>query len=148
MPKQKILVVTDDDKRRTLLASILEAAGFSVMFGHESAEAGTLAASVLVEANKGAAAEYKRLLEKLSVLGEMLGTAHDPSAIFSAILDFVVQSVPCSTLLISLYDEKDDTRRSIYLWYGGSEIDVTGMQPFPAGSGFSKQAIKSCAVMI
>jgi signal transduction histidine kinase/CheY-like chemotaxis protein len=148
MPKRKILIVSDDDERRDLLASILEAAGFPVVLGHENIAASDLAATVVAEANGQAVDEYKRLLEKLSGLGQTLGTAHDLSAIFAAILKFSIQLVPCSALLISLYDEAAETRRFIYFWYNNREVDVTALEAFPAGSGPSKQAIMSGEVTI
>ena len=148
MPKRKILIVSDDDERRDLLASILEAAGFPVVLGHENIAASELAATVVAEANGQAVDEYKRLLEKLSGLGQTLGTAHDLSTIFAAILKFSIQLVPCSALLISLYDEAAETRRFIYFWYNNREVDVTTLEAFPAGSGPSKQAIMSGEVTI
>ena len=147
MPKQKILIITDDDERRDLLASTLEAAGFPVTFGDEDISERRLAA-VVAKANEQAVAEYKRSLENLEWLGQMLGTAHDLSAIFAAILEFSVQSVPCSALLISRYEELGRSRRFIYSWCNGSEVDVVGMAAFSAGSGPSSQAIGSGEVMI
>jgi len=143
MSKHTILVVSDNDERRTLLASTLEAAGFPVVFGREE-----IAATIVAEANEQAVAEYKRLLEKLAGLGQMLGTAHDLSAIFAAVLWFSLQLVPCSALLISLYDEAAETRRFIYFWYNDREVDVASLEAFPAGSGPSRQAIESGEVMI
>jgi signal transduction histidine kinase/CheY-like chemotaxis protein len=102
----------------------------------------------LIDANNRAISEYIRLLEKLATLGQKLGSARDLSGIFSAVLEFANASMPCSALLISLYDKEQSTRKLVYMWYNGKELDISDFESFPVGNGAVGQAIKSGKVTI
>jgi PAS domain S-box-containing protein len=106
------------------------------------------AEAALAEASKHAIFEYIRLLERLATLGQKLGAARDLTAVFSAILDFARDSVPCSALLISLYDKDKSVRKVIYLWYNNREMDVSNLEAVAVGEGSVGQAIKSGEVLI
>lgn len=107
-----------------------------------------LAETALAEAGDRAIREYVRLLERLAALGQKLGTARDLTAVFSAILEFTLASVPCSALFISLYNKERSTRKGIYLWYNGKEIDISDMEPVEIGEGSVGRAIKTGEVII
>ena len=100
------------------------------------------------ETSESAIFEYIRLLEKLAALGQKLGAARGLTAVFSAILEFARDSVPCSALIISLYDKDKSVRKIIYMWYCGKELDVSKFKPVVVGEGAVGQAIKSGEVII
>ncbi|HVE59682.1 MAG TPA: response regulator [Pyrinomonadaceae bacterium] len=106
------------------------------------------AEAALAEANDRAIREYDRLLERLATLGQKLGTGRDLTAIFSAILEFALASVPCSALFISLYDKEQSTRKIIYMWYNGNEMEVSSLEPVPVNTGSVGQSIRSGEVII
>jgi PAS domain S-box-containing protein len=89
----------------------------------------------LVEANQRSIRQYDRLLQRLSALAQASGSARDLTTVLRAIRDFARASVPCSALLISLYDEQKSQRTIVYLWYNGGEMDVSILQPVPVGRG-------------
>lgn len=100
------------------------------------------------EAKQHAIDEYVRLLDKLAVLGQSLGTATDLATIYTAVLTFTKASVPCSALFISRYSRERSNREGLYLWYNGLEIDVEGIDPIPVADGPVGQAIKNGEVNI
>jgi PAS domain S-box-containing protein len=106
------------------------------------------AETALTEVNDRAISEYVRLLERLAALGQKLGTARDLTAVFSAILDFASASVPCSALLISLYDSEKSTRKAVYMWYNGKEMEVSNMEPLAVSDGAVGEAVKTGEVTI
>ena len=105
------------------------------------------AETAIVEANNRAIFEYDRLLQRISTLAQTLGTARDLSAVFSAIQDFAQLSVPCSALIVSLYDAESHSRRIIYLWYDDKEMTASEFAPVPVGEGLIDQAVKSGEVV-
>jgi PAS domain S-box-containing protein len=106
------------------------------------------AEAIVAEGNLKALQDYEELLQRVSSLAQRIGAAPEISAIFTAILDFARNSAPCSALVISLLDEQDETRRPVYAWYHGAEMNVSGLAPFPVGDGNVGRAIKSGEVII
>lgn len=106
------------------------------------------AAASLAEANERAIFEYVRLLERLADLGQQLGSARELKSIFRAISNFAVNSVPCSCLLVFLYDEEAKTRKAVYGWYNGDEVDLSALQAVPVGGGAAGRAIKQGEVIV
>lgn len=106
------------------------------------------AETALAEANERAIREYDSLLQRLNTLAQTIGTDRNLTAIFGAILDFAALSIPCSSLTISLYNREQSTRKVIYMWYNGKEVDVSALDPAPVGEGPVGQAMRSGEVKI
>jgi len=106
------------------------------------------AETALAEANERAIREYDSLLQRLNTLAQTIGTDHNLTAIFVAILDFASLSIPCSSLTISLYNREQSTRKVIYMWYNGKEADVSALDSVPVGEGPVGQAMRSGEVKI
>jgi PAS domain S-box-containing protein len=102
----------------------------------------------LVEANKRALADYESLVERIAALGRTLGTARELKIIFRALRDFAVVSAPCEGLVISLYDREKESRRIVYCWTDGEELDSSNGTEVPVRDGMIGRAIKSGAVVI
>jgi PAS domain S-box-containing protein len=102
----------------------------------------------LAEANQRAIREYDRLLKRLATLAQETGAARDLATIFTALLGFAKDSVPCSSLFISLYDRENATREIIYLWYNGAEKDVSEIGPVIVADGSVGRALRTGEVII
>ena len=107
-----------------------------------------LAEEKLQRANERALQDYERLLQRLATLAQALGVARDLKAVFSAILDFTLASVPCIGLFISEYDPEKSERKGIYFWFNGREVDVSDLAPVAVGDGPVGRAIKRREVLI
>ncbi len=105
-----------------------------------------LAANALSEANRRALADYERLVERIAVLGQSLGNARDLTAVLRAIRDFTQASVPCDGLVTSLYEPEKGSRRAVYCWIDGAEVEPDQIS-FPVGNGMTGIAIKSGAIV-
>ncbi|HEY9282749.1 MAG TPA: PAS domain S-box protein [Pyrinomonadaceae bacterium] len=101
------------------------------------------AEEALREADLRAIREYERLLERVGTLAQTLGTARDLITIYRALADFILASMPCSALFLSLYDEAEALRRVVYLWYGGGERDAGELGAVPVGDGPAGKALKT-----
>lgn len=82
------------------------------------------AEETIAEANVRAIREYENLLDILSKLAQTVGSARDINAIFSAIVKFTSDRVPCDRLIISLW-EKNEKRKPVYFWNSGQVRDVS-----------------------
>ncbi len=102
----------------------------------------------LAEANKRAIREYDYLLNRLATLAQATGAARDLPTVFSAILNFARESVPCSALLISLFDQTQTSRQVIFMWYNGKESNVTDIGPVKVAKGPVGQALETGEVII
>jgi PAS domain S-box-containing protein len=102
----------------------------------------------LQEANERALKDYEQLVERIAALGQTLGNARDLTAIFRALRDFAVVSVPCDGLAISLYDQEKETRRVAFCWTEGKEFDPRDVSDIPVRDGTTGRAIKSGNVLI
>jgi PAS domain S-box-containing protein len=106
------------------------------------------AEKALNEANQRALSDYERLVERISSLGQTLGSARELTSIFRALRDFAVASVPCDGLAVSLYSPERESRRVVYCWTDHEELALTEAVEAPVGNGMTGQAIKSGTVMI
>ncbi|MBA3804191.1 MAG: PAS domain S-box protein [Acidobacteria bacterium] len=107
------------------------------------------AEETLRESQQHAITEYERLLERLSPLGQALGTARDLSAIFRALLDFSLASMPCIGIFIALYDAKRNVRTAAFAWGDGAEVDVSGLPPMPVSTdGLNSRAVRTGEIII
>ena len=98
----------------------------------------------LREADLRALSEYERLLERISSLGQALGTARDLVTIFRALQQFTVVSVPCDGLFISLYDPIRDERTACFAWGDGLELDTSDLPPMPVNDyGPNSRAVRT-----
>jgi PAS domain S-box-containing protein len=102
----------------------------------------------LQEANERALKDYEQLVERIAALGQTLGNARELTAIFGALRDFAVVSVPCDGLAIALYDQDRQTRHVAYCWTEGKEFDPKDVSEVPVRDGLAGRAIKSRRVLI
>ena len=107
------------------------------------------AEETLRESQQHAITEYERLLERLSPLGQALGTARDLSTIYRALLDFTLTSMPCIGIFIALYDPKRNVRTAAYAWGDGAEVDVSDLPPMPISTdGPNSRAVRTGEIII
>lgn len=103
----------------------------------------------LREADHRALLEYERLLERISLLAQALGTARELNDIFRALREFTNVSVPCDGFFVSLYDPFRDVRTACYGWGDGAEVDVSELPPMPVTSqGPNSRAVRTGQVVI
>jgi PAS domain S-box-containing protein len=106
------------------------------------------AEQALHDANKRALKEYERLIERIAVLGQTVGSARDLTTIFRALREFATASVPCDGLIITLYDRDKRSRRAAYLWTDDKEFDPALLGEFAVKDGLTGRAIHSGSVII
>jgi signal transduction histidine kinase len=99
--------------------------------------------SSIADAHHADLFQYERLLTSLSGLASEVGTARELIAVFRALRDFTIASVPCSMMFISLYDPGRGVREGVYLWHQGTELDVEEVGPVPVGGGPTGEAIRT-----
>ena len=115
----------------------------------ESAEEVRESEKAINEANQRALSEYERLLERMSGLSQVLGTARELSPIFHGLREFTRVSVPCNGFFISLYDPIRDVRTACYGWGDGEEVDVSQLPPMPVTErGPNSRAVRTGEVVI
>ena len=103
----------------------------------------------LREADQRALLEYERLLERIKVFAQALGTARELKAIFRALCEFTNVSLPCNGFFVSLYDSVRDVRTACYGWADGSELDVSELPPMPVTTtGPNSRAVRTGEVII
>lgn len=101
------------------------------------------------EANERALLEYKRLLERISSLAQVLGTSRELNTIFRGLREFATVSVPCDGFFVSLYDPLRDVRTACYGWGDGNEVDVSELPPMAVTSdGPNSRAVRTGEVII
>lgn len=101
------------------------------------------------EADQRALLEYERLLGRISLLAQALGTARELNAIFRALREFTDVSVPCDGFFVSLYDSLRDVRTACYGWGDGAEVDVSELPPMPVTAhGPNSRAVRTGEVVI
>jgi len=100
-------------------------------------------------ANERAIVEYEHLLERIDTLAQGLGAARELLPIYRALKEFVIASVPCNGLFISLYDPSNEIRTAVYAWGDGVEHDVSQLPPMPiTGEGLNSRAVRTGKVII
>jgi signal transduction histidine kinase/CHASE1-domain containing sensor protein/ActR/RegA family two-component response regulator len=103
----------------------------------------------LRDANERAILEYERLVVRIKVLAQALGTARELQAIFRALREFTNVSVPCNGFFVSLYDPIRDVRTACYGWADGGELDVVDLPPMAVtASGPNSRAVRTGEVVI
>ena len=107
------------------------------------------AENALREADQRALLEYERLLVRISMLAQALGTVRELQAIFRALREFTDVSVPCDGFFVSLYDPMRDVRTACYGWGDGAEVDVSELPPMPVTAhGPNSRAVRTGEVVI
>lgn len=107
------------------------------------------AENALREADQRALLEYERLLERISLLAQALGSVRELNAIFRALREFTNVSVPCDGFFVSLYDPLRDVRTACYGWGDGAEVDVSELPPMPVTAhGPNSRAVRTGRVII
>ncbi|HEY7783268.1 MAG TPA: PAS domain S-box protein [Pyrinomonadaceae bacterium] len=106
------------------------------------------AAQEVEEANRRALEDYDRLVERIAKLGQTLGQARDLTSILRAVRNFAVVSVPCDGMMISLYEPDKETRRAVYCWTDGAEVDPGAVDNIPVKDGMTGRAIKTGSIVI
>jgi signal transduction histidine kinase/CHASE1-domain containing sensor protein/CheY-like chemotaxis protein len=115
----------------------------------DSAEEVRESEKAINEANERALSEYERLLERISGLSQVLGTARELNTIFTGLREFTKVSVPCNGFFISLYDPIRDVRTACYGWGDGEEVDVSKLPPMPVTErGPNSRAVRTGQVVI
>src|SRR5690349_11551205 len=106
-------------------------------------------AEALRDANQRALLEYERLLERIKALAQALGSARELTAIYQALRQFTMVSVPCNGFFVSLYDSLRDVRTACYGWADGAELDVSELPPMPVTiTGPNSRAVRTGEVII
>jgi len=101
------------------------------------------------EANQRALSEYEKLLQRISSLSQVLGTARELNTIYRGLREFTTVSVPCDGFFVSLYDSHRDLRTACYGWGDGKEIDVSELPPMPVTErGPNSRAVRTGEVVI
>jgi PAS domain S-box-containing protein len=107
------------------------------------------AEKVLLETEQRAVKEYERLLVRITALAQTLGTARDLQAIFHALRDFAIASVPSVGIFLALYDPEREVRIAAYGWGEGAEVDVSQLPPMPISKdGPNSRAVRTGQVVI
>lgn len=107
------------------------------------------AEEALREVDQRALSEYERLLERVSLLSQALGTARDLLTIFRALREFAVVSAPCDGLFVSLYDSVRDVRTACYGWGDNQEINISELPPMPVtATGPNSRAVRTGKVVV
>ena len=107
------------------------------------------AEEALREADQRALSEYERLLERVSILSQALGTARELVHIFRALRAFAVVSAPCDGIFVSLYDPVRDVRTACYGWGDQEEIDTSELPPMPVtATGPNSIAVRTGEVVV
>ncbi|HEU4769585.1 MAG TPA: CHASE domain-containing protein, partial [Pyrinomonadaceae bacterium] len=107
------------------------------------------AETALREADHRALREYERLLVRISLLAQALGTVEELNEIFRALREFTDVSVPCDGFFVSLYDPVRDVRTACYGWGDGNEVDVSELPPMPVTAyGPNSRAVRTGQVII
>jgi signal transduction histidine kinase/CHASE1-domain containing sensor protein len=115
----------------------------------QSAEEVRDSETAITEANQRALLEYEGLLERISSLSQVLGTARELSTIFRGLREFTAVSVPCDGFFVSLYDPVRDVRTACYGWGDGDEVDVSQLPPMPVTErGPNSRAVRTGEVII
>lgn len=115
----------------------------------QSAEEVRESETAINEANQRALLQYERLLERISGLSQVLGTARELSTIFRGLREFTNVSVPCNGFFVSLYDPIRDVRTACYGWGDGEEVDVSQLPPMPVTErGPNSRAVRTGQVVI
>ena len=115
----------------------------------ESAEEVRASEKAISEANERALLEYKKMLERISGLSQVLGTARELNTIFRGLREFAKVSVPCNGFFVSLYDPVRDVRTACYGWGDGEEVDVSQLPPMPVTErGPNSRAVRTGEVVI
>lgn len=107
------------------------------------------AEEALREADQRALSEYERLLERVSLLSQALGTARELLHIFRALREFAVVSAPCDGIFVSLYDPILDVRTACYGWGDQQEVDTSELPPMPVtATGPNSVAVRTGEVVV
>jgi PAS domain S-box-containing protein len=100
-------------------------------------------------ANERAIVEYEHLLERIDTLAQALGAARELLPIYRALKEFVIASITCNGLFISLYDPVSEVRTAAYAWGDGIEHDVSQLPPMPITTeGPNSRAVRTGDVVI
>ncbi|HEY2963693.1 MAG TPA: CHASE domain-containing protein, partial [Pyrinomonadaceae bacterium] len=115
----------------------------------QAAEAVRQKEAAVTEANQRALSEYEKLLQRISSLSQVLGTARELNTIFRGLREFTNVSVPCDGFFVSLYDPHRDVRTACYGWGDGNEVDVSELPPMPVTErGPNSRAVRTGEVVI
>lgn len=102
-----------------------------------------LAERQVIEAERRAAQDYRKLLARIAPLAQTLGTARELTTIYRALLDFIRFEIPCEGFFVSFYDAENHLKQVKYVWSLGKELDARSMQPIPLfkSTGANSRAI-------
>jgi PAS domain S-box-containing protein len=81
------------------------------------------------------------LLRRLVAVGRALAETRDQAAIFRSLRGFVAEFLAFDTFLVSMLDAGGATRRCVYCWGDGLEVDVSLFEPLPLNDGPPSRAL-------
>jgi PAS domain S-box-containing protein len=86
--------------------------------------------------------------EELGRLAQALGTAQDLVSVFRALRGYVETVTGCNALFVSLLDAVRQTRRCVYAWSDGEEVEVSGLPELPMTGGPHARAVATGEVVV
>ena len=102
----------------------------------------------VIEANARAILEYQYLLGRIGALAQMLGTAREISTIFDELVEFANVSVPCSTLVLALYESEHNHVVPQFVWSQDAIIDLRSERPLTLSGGTPGKAVLTKKIII
>ena len=107
-----------------------------------------LAHESIERANRRAIIQYQNLLQRISSLAQMLGTARDIATVFNGLLEFTTVSIPCSTLVMALYDPEHNHAIPQFVWTNRTTKELKESQPMIIKAGAARKAILTHNIVI
>jgi len=106
------------------------------------------AEAALQEADRRAITEYERLLNRLALLAQSLGSARDLTTVYRALSEFTLASAPCKGIVIAIYYPQRQVREAVYVWAEGAEVSPSELPPLPVGDGPIGRAIRTGEIFV
>jgi PAS domain S-box-containing protein len=86
--------------------------------------------------------------EELGRLAQALGAAQDLVSVFRALRAYVETVTGSNALFVSLLDSERQTRRCVYAWSDGEEVEVSGLPELPMTGGPHARAVATGEVVV
>lgn len=104
----------------------------------------------LLEAERRAVRDYRKLLSRIAPLAQTLGMARELTAIYRALLGFIGQEMPCEGFFVSFYDAENQLKNVRYVWCEGHEPQIAAVRSIPltGGTGANSRAIATGKTII
>jgi PAS domain S-box-containing protein len=86
--------------------------------------------------------------DELARLAQSLGTARDLMSVFRALRRFAEALTGSNSLFVSLLEPGGNSRRCVYAWTDGEEVDVSSLPLLPMSGGPHARAVASGQVVV